>query len=115
MTIGATFPITGSASTPNDIATRNTAGDSGRPARMPGPRFIRASLCGLNLVSTSLPGIASRGPRWSYRSMGFFKDLKNVQKQAKEMTPPEYRGMGGMMRMSRDGMSTMSQTLGDMN
>ena len=47
--------------------------------------------------------------------MGFFKDLRNVQKQATEMTPPEYRGMGGMMRMSRDGMSTMSQTLGDMN
>ena len=47
--------------------------------------------------------------------MGFFKDLRDVQKQAKEMTPPEYRGMGGMMRMSRDGMATMSQTLGDMN
>ncbi len=47
--------------------------------------------------------------------MGFLKDLRNVQKQAKEMTPPEYRGMGGMMRMSRDGMATMSQTLGDMN
>ena len=47
--------------------------------------------------------------------MGFFKDLRNVQKQAKEMTPPEYRGMGGMMRMSRDGMAQMSQTLGDMN
>ena len=47
--------------------------------------------------------------------MGFFKDLRNVQKQAKEMTPPEHRGIGGMMRMSRDGMAQMSATLGDLN
>ena len=46
--------------------------------------------------------------------MGFFKDLRNVQKQAKEMTPQEYRGMGGLMRMSKDGMSQMSQTMGQM-
>ncbi len=46
--------------------------------------------------------------------MGFFKDLRNVQKQAKDMTPPEYRGMGGLMRMSKDGMATMSQSLGQM-
>ena len=47
--------------------------------------------------------------------MGFFKDLRNVQKQAKEMTPPEHRGMGGLMRMSRDGMAQMSSALNDMN
>ena len=47
--------------------------------------------------------------------MGFFKDLRNVPKQAQEMTPPEYRGMGGLMRMSKDSMAQMSQTLGDMN
>ncbi|HEX2085667.1 MAG TPA: hypothetical protein VHF89_08300 [Solirubrobacteraceae bacterium] len=46
--------------------------------------------------------------------MGFFKDLRNVQKQAKDMTPPEYRGMGGLMRMSKDGMAQMSQTMGQM-
>jgi hypothetical protein len=46
--------------------------------------------------------------------MGFFKDLRNVQKQAKDMTPQEYRGMGGLMRMSKDGMSQMSQTLDEM-
>ena len=46
--------------------------------------------------------------------MGFFKDLRTVQKQAEDMTPPEYRGMGGLMRMSKDGMSQMSQSLGQM-
>jgi hypothetical protein len=46
--------------------------------------------------------------------MGFLKDLRSVQKQAKDMTPKEYRGVGGMMRMSRDGMSQMSQTMGEM-
>ena len=46
--------------------------------------------------------------------MGFFKDLRNVQKQGKDMTPPEYRGMGGMMRMSKDGMAQMSSTMGQM-
>ncbi|HEV2813234.1 MAG TPA: hypothetical protein VGW10_08290 [Solirubrobacteraceae bacterium] len=46
--------------------------------------------------------------------MGFFKDLRNVQKQAKDMTPQEYRGMGGLMRMSKDGMSQMSSTMNDM-
>ena len=46
--------------------------------------------------------------------MGFFKDLRSVQKQAEEMTPPEHRGMGGLMRMSKDGMAQMSQTMGQM-
>ena len=46
--------------------------------------------------------------------MGFFKDLRNVQKQATEMTPQEYRGMGGLMRMSKDGMAQMSQTMDQM-
>lgn len=43
--------------------------------------------------------------------MGFFKDLKNVKKQADAMTPAEYKGLGGSMRMARDGMAQMSQTL----
>jgi hypothetical protein len=46
--------------------------------------------------------------------MGFFKDLRSVQKQAKEMTPPEHRGIRGSMRMARDGMAQMNETLGDM-
>jgi hypothetical protein len=46
--------------------------------------------------------------------MGFFKDLKNVQKQAKDMTPQEYRGMGGLMKLSKDGMAQMSQTMDQM-
>jgi hypothetical protein len=47
--------------------------------------------------------------------MGFFKDLRNVQKQAKEATPQEYRGMGGLMRLSKDGMAQASQALTDYN
>ena len=46
--------------------------------------------------------------------MGFFKDLRTVQKQAKEMTPQEYRGMGGLMRMSKDGMAQTSDAMGQM-
>ena len=46
--------------------------------------------------------------------MGFFKDLRNVQKQATAMTPPEHRGMGGLMRMSKDGMAQMSSTMDQM-
>src|SRR5687768_11707135 len=47
--------------------------------------------------------------------MGFFKDLRNVQKQAKEATPEEYRGMGGLMRLSKDGMSQASEMLTEHN
>jgi hypothetical protein len=47
--------------------------------------------------------------------MGFLKDLRNVQKQAKAMTPPEYRGIRGAMRLSRDGMAQLDQTLTEMS
>lgn len=46
--------------------------------------------------------------------MGFFKDLHTIKKQADAMTPQEYKGLGGMMRMSRDGMATMSAAMTDM-
>ncbi len=46
--------------------------------------------------------------------MGFFKDLNNIKKQADAMTPQEYKGIGGMMRMSRDGMAQMSSAMNDM-
>lgn len=47
--------------------------------------------------------------------MGFFKDVRNLQKQAKDMTPPEYRGLGGSMRQMRDGVAMANQTLSDLN
>jgi hypothetical protein len=58
--------------------------------------------------------LTRRAAAESIRAMGFFKDLRSVQKQAEAMTPPEYRGMGGLMRMSKDGMAQMSQTMGQM-
>ena len=47
--------------------------------------------------------------------MGFFKDIRNLQKQADAMTPPEYKGMGGSFRQMRDGVAMASQTLNDLN
>lgn len=47
--------------------------------------------------------------------MGFFKDIRNLQKQADAMTPPEYKGLGGSMRQMRDGVAMASQTLSDIN
>jgi hypothetical protein len=45
--------------------------------------------------------------------MGFFKDIRNLQKQAEAMTPPEHRGMVGGLRAMRDGVAQANQTLGD--
>lgn len=44
--------------------------------------------------------------------MGFFKDLRSVKKQAEAMTPQEYRGLAGSMRMAKDGMAQMNEALG---
>jgi len=46
--------------------------------------------------------------------MGFFKDLKQLKQTADAMTPQEYKGVGGMMRLSRDGMAQMNEALGSM-
>jgi hypothetical protein len=46
--------------------------------------------------------------------MGFLKDIRNLQKQAEAMTPPEHRGIGGGFRAMRDGVSQANQMLGDM-
>jgi hypothetical protein len=46
--------------------------------------------------------------------MGFFKDIRNLQKQAEAMTPPEHRGITGGFRAMRDGVSQANQMLGDM-
>jgi hypothetical protein len=47
--------------------------------------------------------------------MGFLKDIRNLQKQAEAMTPPEHRGVVGGFRQMRDGVATMNQVLGDLN
>ena len=47
--------------------------------------------------------------------MGLFKDMRNLQKQAKEMTPPEHRGIAGGFRMMKDGLAQANQVLSDMN
>jgi hypothetical protein len=46
--------------------------------------------------------------------MGFLKDIRNLQKQAEAMTPPEYRGVAGGFRAMRDGVAQANQMLGDM-
>jgi hypothetical protein len=45
--------------------------------------------------------------------MGFLKDIRNLQKQAEAMTPPEHRGVRGGMRAMRDGVAQANQMLGD--
>ena len=46
--------------------------------------------------------------------MGLFKDLRNLQKQAKEMVPPEHRGIGGSIRLMKDGIAQANDALADM-
>jgi hypothetical protein len=43
--------------------------------------------------------------------MGFFKDLKQLQDTAQEMTPPEHRGVMGGFRAVRDGVAQSSAML----
>lgn len=43
--------------------------------------------------------------------MGLFKDMRNLQKQAKEMTPPEHRGVMGGFRAMKDGVAQANQML----
>jgi hypothetical protein len=44
--------------------------------------------------------------------MGFFKDIRNLQKQAESMTPPEHRGVVGGFRAMRDGVAQANELLG---
>ena len=46
--------------------------------------------------------------------MGLFKDMRNLQKQAKEMTPKEYQGVGGSFKMMKDGVAQASQAMDQM-
>lgn len=43
--------------------------------------------------------------------MGFFSDYRSVTKQAKQLTPPEHRGVMGGFRAARDGMATANEAL----
>jgi hypothetical protein len=47
--------------------------------------------------------------------MGFFKDVRGIQKQAEEMTPPEHRGIRGGFRAMKDLAATGNATLGEMH
>lgn len=45
--------------------------------------------------------------------MGFLKDVRNLQKTGKEMTPPEHRGVVGGFRAMKDGVAQANSMLGD--
>lgn len=45
--------------------------------------------------------------------MGFMKDVRNLQKQGKAMTPPEHRGVMGGFRAMKDGVAQANEMLGD--
>ena len=47
--------------------------------------------------------------------MGFFKDLKQLQDTARDMTPPEHRGVTGGFRAMKDGVAQANQMLGQMS
>jgi hypothetical protein len=46
--------------------------------------------------------------------MGFFKDLKQLQDSASELTPPEHRGVMGGFRAMRDGIATANHLTSQM-
>ena len=46
--------------------------------------------------------------------MGFLKDIRSMQKTAKDMTPPEHRGVAGGFRAMKDLASTGAAVMGDM-
>jgi hypothetical protein len=46
--------------------------------------------------------------------MGFFKDIKQLQDTAREMTPPEHRGLRGGFRAMKDGVAQANDMLGQM-
>lgn len=45
--------------------------------------------------------------------MGFMKDIRNLQKQGKAMTPPEHRGVMGGFRAMKDGVAQANAMMGD--
>src|SRR3954466_9485107 len=47
-------------------------------------------------------------------TMGFLKDMRSMQKTAKDMTPPEHRGVMGGFRAMKDLAATGAEVMGDM-
>ena len=45
--------------------------------------------------------------------MGFMKDMRDLNKQAKAMTPPEHRGVVGGFRAMKDGVAQANAMMGD--
>jgi hypothetical protein len=43
--------------------------------------------------------------------MGMFSDYRQIKQTAKQLTPPEHRGVVGGFRAARDGMATANQAL----
>ena len=46
-------------------------------------------------------------------NVGFMKDVRNLQKTAKDMTPPEHRGVVGGFRAMKDGVAQANAMMGD--
>jgi hypothetical protein len=46
-------------------------------------------------------------------TVGFLKDVRNLQKQGKAMTPPEHRGVVGGFRAMKDGVAQANAMMGD--
>ena len=46
--------------------------------------------------------------------MGFLKDMRDLQKQAKAMTPPEHRGVAGGFRAMKEGVAQANEMMGDL-
>lgn len=46
--------------------------------------------------------------------MGFMKDMRDLNKTAKEMTPPEHRGMVGGIRAMKEGVAQANAMMGDL-
>lgn len=46
--------------------------------------------------------------------MGFMKDMRDLQKTAKDMTPPEHRGIAGGFRAMKEGVAQANQMMGDL-
>jgi hypothetical protein len=46
--------------------------------------------------------------------VGFMKDIRDLQKTGKEMTPPEHRGLRGGMRAMKEGVAQANQMMGDL-
>jgi hypothetical protein len=47
-------------------------------------------------------------------NVGFMKDMRDLNKTAKEMTPPEHRGIAGGFRAMKEGVAQANSMMGDL-